>query len=63
MNWHSWSEFVAMGGYGLYVWGSYGVTLVVLAVEIVELVMRRRGVIERLAKFYAARRRNNETEA
>ena len=63
MNWHSWSEFLAMGGYGLYVWGSYGVTLVVLAVEIVELVMRRRGVIERLAKFYAARRRNNETEA
>jgi heme exporter protein D len=63
MNWHSWSEFVAMGGYGLYVWGSYGVTLVVLAVEIVELVMRRRGVIERLAKFYAARRRNHETEA
>jgi heme exporter protein D len=63
MNWHSWSEFVAMGGYGLYVWGSYGVTLVVLAVEIVELVMRRRGVIARLAKFYAARRRNNETEA
>lgn len=63
MNWQSWSEFLAMGGYGLYVWGSYAVTLVVLAVEIVELVMRRRGVIERLARFYAARRRNDETEA
>jgi heme exporter protein D len=63
MNWHSWSEFLAMGGYALYVWGSYAVTLVVLIVEIVALVMRRRGVIERLAKFYAARRRNHETEA
>ena len=62
MNWHSWSEFLAMGGYALYVWGSYAVTLVVLIVEIVALVMRRRGVIERLAKFYAARRRNHETE-
>jgi heme exporter protein D len=63
MNWHSWSEFVAMGGYGLYVWGSYGMTLVVLAAEIVELIVRRRGVIERLAKYYAVRRRNDETEA
>ena len=63
MNWHSWSEFLAMGGYGLYVWGSYAVTLVVLIGEIVALVMRRHGVIERLAKFYAARRRNHETEA
>jgi len=63
MNWHSWSEFLAMGGYGLYVWGSYAVTLVVLIGEIVALVMRRRGVIARLAQFYAARRRNDETEA
>ena len=26
MNWNSASEFFNMGGYGLYVWGSYGVT-------------------------------------
>ena len=63
MNWGSWQNFFAMGGYGLYVWGSYAVTLVVLVAEIVELVMRRRGLIQRLAKFYAARRRNDETEA
>ncbi len=63
MNWHSWSEFLSMGGYALYVWGSYVVTLVVLVGEIVALVMRRRGVIERLATFYAARRRNHEAEA
>jgi len=63
MNWGSWQNFFAMGGYGLYVWGSYAVTLVVLTAEIVGLVMRRRGVIERLAKYYAARRRNDETEA
>jgi heme exporter protein D len=25
MNWNSASEFLAMGGYGLYVWGSYAV--------------------------------------
>jgi len=60
MNWGSWQNFVHMGGYGLYVWGSYGVTLVLIVAEIVALVMRRRGVIERLTKYYAAQRRNHE---
>ena len=26
MNWNSAADFFAMGGYGLYVWGSYAVT-------------------------------------
>ena len=34
MFWTSLSDFLAMGGHGLYVWGSYGVTAVVLAVEL-----------------------------
>lgn len=63
MNWQSWSEFLAMGGYALYVWGSYAVTLVILVAEIVALVMRRRGVIEGLTKYYAARGRNHEAKA
>ena len=33
MIWHSAAEFFAMGGYGLYVWGSYGVTLVLMLAE------------------------------
>lgn len=40
MIWHSVSDFVAMGGYGLYVWGSYGVAAVVLLAE--PLLARRR---------------------
>lgn len=63
MNWGSWQNFFAMGGYGLYVWGSYAVTLIALVAEIAALVTRRRGVIERLAKYYDARRRDNEIEA
>ena len=31
--WKSWEEFFRMGGYGLYVWGSYAVTLVVMLGE------------------------------
>ena len=33
MNWNSASEFFAMGGYGLYVWGAYGATLVLMVGE------------------------------
>jgi heme exporter protein D len=44
MNWGSASEFFAMGGKGLYVWGSYAVTLLCLAIELVSLAMRRRAV-------------------
>jgi heme exporter protein D len=42
MQWGSASEFFAMGGYGLYVWGAYGVTAVLIAAEIVLLVRRGR---------------------
>lgn len=44
MNWGGVSEFFAMGGYGLYVWGSYAVTLVCIAIELASLAMRRRAV-------------------
>jgi heme exporter protein D len=43
------SEFFAMGGYAFYVWGSYGVTLGLIVVELVLLVRRRRGILARLA--------------
>ena len=36
------SEFFAMGGYALYVWGSYAVTFALIAVEIVLLLKRKR---------------------
>jgi heme exporter protein D len=34
------SEFLAMGGYAWYVWGSYGVTFLCLLIEIVVLLKR-----------------------
>ncbi len=46
MNWHwnSLAEFLAMGGYGLYVWGSYGMTALVLAAELWALRARRKAL-------------------
>lgn len=40
MQWGSWSEFWAMGGYALYVWGSFGVTFVFMVAEV--LILRAR---------------------
>jgi heme exporter protein D len=36
------SDFFAMGGYAWYVWGSYGVTFLLLLLEIVLLAKRAR---------------------
>jgi heme exporter protein D len=33
MIWNSWADFWAMGGYGLYVWGSFGVTAALILLE------------------------------
>lgn len=55
MNWGSVDAFFAMGGYGLYVWGSYAVTFALIVAEIVMLRMRRRAVLNELEN--AARRR------
>jgi heme exporter protein D len=46
MNWHSVGDFLAMGGYGLYVWGSFGMTALVLAVECWAVAQRRRALRE-----------------
>ena len=44
MNWTSFAEFAAMGGYGLYVWGAFGVTAVVMVGEMVSLRARRKAL-------------------
>lgn len=40
MQWNSAAEFFSMGGYGLYVWGSFGVTALVLVLE--TLIVKQR---------------------
>lgn len=49
MNWHSASEFFAMGGHGLYVWGSYGVALLLMVVEPLLAAKRRKEALRQAA--------------
>jgi heme exporter protein D len=46
MQWNSFSEFISMGGYGFFVWGSYGVAFILLAVELIMLRSRKRRVAQ-----------------
>ena len=41
MQWGSLNEFLAMGGYGLYVWTSFGATALCMAWEVLALWRRR----------------------
>ena len=45
MVWNSAGDFFAMGGYGLYVWGSYGVTAVWMLLEPMLAARRHRAAL------------------
>ena len=42
-------EFLAMGGYGFYVWTSYGIALVVLVANIMIPLMQRKSFVRQQA--------------
>ena len=48
MMWASWSDFWAMGGYGLYVWGSYGVVALALLLEVRSAAQRQRQALAQI---------------
>lgn len=50
MVWNSLSDFLHMGGYALYVWGSVIVTFGFMAAEVAILAMRRRTIVEHLGR-------------
>jgi heme exporter protein D len=62
MTWGSLSNFFSMGGYALYVWGSYGVVVGLVATEVVLLVLRRRNIVNHLG-LMAGERRHRQSGA
>jgi heme exporter protein D len=55
MNWGSWDIFFTMGGYAFYVWGSYGVTAMLIVVEVFLLKQRKRAAQRGLVRALASR--------
>ena len=54
MKWDSWSDFFAMGGYALYVWGSFAVVFLFMAGEVLLLLQRGKSIRSQLANARAA---------
>ena len=51
MKWGSFSAFLHMGGYGFYVWSSFGLSFALLAFELIQLSARRRTLLKRLGQI------------
>ena len=58
IHWNSFGEFIAMGGYGLYVWGSFGATVLIMAIEPIVVSRNRKTTIPRLKRQLRAETRN-----
>jgi len=57
MEFNSFAEFLAMGRHGLYVWLSYGITAVIVAVNVaLPVIQRRRFIKEQQQRLRRARR-------
>lgn len=49
MNWTSWSDFISMDGYGYYVWGSYLISFICIAGEIILVSNRKRTLLKQIS--------------
>lgn len=54
MNWSSAADFFAMGGYGVYVWGAYAVTALLMLLEPTLAAQRRRRAVRQAQDALAA---------
>lgn len=61
--WNSFADFLAMGGYGLYVWGSFGVTALVMAVEPILVSRQHQRTISHLRRQLRAENTENPKES
>jgi heme exporter protein D len=54
MYWNSFSEFLAMGNHGLYVWGSVVVMALVMILEPLLLIQSQKRLVIRLKRQFRA---------
>ena len=54
MQWQSWAEFWDMGGKAFFVWGSYGFTFALIAIELVHIGWQRKNTLQRLLRWRRA---------
>lgn len=52
MYFDSFSEFLAMGDHGFYVWLAYGAYLILIIWNLIAVGLRRRQVLESLSRYW-----------
>ena len=62
LMWTSVSQFLDMGGYGFYVWGSYLVTLICIAGELVLVFNRKRTLLKHLSLIHQSNKQEKRNE-
>lgn len=62
MNWNSPADFFAMGGYALYVWGSFGVCALALLAEPLLVGKRYRNIVASLRQRARANKFDKEDD-
>ena len=55
--WKSLDDFLAMGGYGFYVWGSFGLTALIMTLEPILVLRNRKNTLAHLKRQLRAENR------
>jgi heme exporter protein D len=63
MYWNSFSEFLAMGNHGLYVWGSVAVMAILMILEPVLLVQGHKSLVARLKRQIRAEKSDRSSQS
>ena len=56
-------EFFYMGGYALYVWGSFGMTALLMILEPIMIRNRRQQTLRRVSRLLRSKAMNKEQES
>jgi len=51
----NWADFLAMGGYGFYVWSAYAFAALILAVNVVLPLQQKKTVLKILREYIRAK--------
>lgn len=62
MVWGGLENFLAMGGYGFYVWSAYGMTVALLVAELGLLRARRAAIVSDLTREAKVRKNSEELQ-
>lgn len=50
MFFQTWSDFFSMGGYGFYVWLSYGISFIAIVALIIQSIKQRKSVLRNVQR-------------